>query len=167
MLAKIPKISLFFTRFPFINQRYIRIFAKKIYAVFFFTSKIRDTRRRSTRQDVALHHPQMGHQPHMCSTLVQTPLRVLLVITLTQGDFKDYQTVYNFGKNLDVLTIEIEHVNTDALRQLEKEGVQTYPNAATLELIQNKGVQKDFYAQHNIPTSAHMRFENKEHLGTS
>ena len=77
----------------------------------------------------------------------------------TQGDFKDYQTVYNFGKNLDVLTIEIEHVNTDALRQLEKEGVQTYPNAATLELIQNKGVQKDFYAQHNIPTSAHMRFE--------
>ena len=77
-----------------------------------------------------------------------------------QGDFKDYQTVYNFGKNLDVLTIEIEHVNTYALRQLEKEGVQTYPNAATLELIQNKGVQKDFYAQHNIPTSAHMRFEN-------
>lgn len=62
----------------------------------------------------------------------------------TQGDFKDYQTVYNFGKNLDVLTIEIEHVNTDALRQLEKEGVQTYPNAATLELIQNKGVQKTF-----------------------
>ena len=77
-----------------------------------------------------------------------------------QGDFKDYQTVYDFGKNLDVLTIEIEHVNTDALRQLEKEGVQTYPNAATLELIQNKGVQKDFYAQHNIPTSAYMRFEN-------
>lgn len=77
-----------------------------------------------------------------------------------QGDFKDYQTVYNFGKNLDVLTIEIEHVNTYALRQLEKEGVQTYPNAATLELIQNKGVQKDFYAQHNIPTSAYMRFEN-------
>lgn len=77
-----------------------------------------------------------------------------------QGDFKDYQTVYDFGKELDVLTIEIEHVNTDALRQLEKEGVQTYPNAATLELIQNKGVQKDFYAQHNIPSSAHMRFEN-------
>ncbi len=79
-----------------------------------------------------------------------------------QGDFNDYQTVYDFGKNLDVLTIEIEHVNTAALRQLEKEGVQTYPNAATLELIQNKGVQKDFYLQHNIPTSKHQRFE---HLG--
>ena len=77
-----------------------------------------------------------------------------------QGDFSDYQTVYDFGKNLDVLTIEIEHVNTAALKQLEKEGVSTYPNAATLELIQNKGVQKDFYAQHNIPTSAHLRFEN-------
>lgn len=77
-----------------------------------------------------------------------------------QGDFNDYQTVYDFGKNLDVLTIEIEHVNTDALKQLEKEGVLTYPNAATLELIQNKGVQKDSYVQHGIPTSAHQRFEN-------
>lgn len=81
-----------------------------------------------------------------------------------QGDFKDYQTVYDFGKNLDVLTIEIEHVNTDALRQLEREGVKTYPNAVTLELIQNKGVQKDFYHQHHLPTSDYKRFENKEHL---
>jgi 5-(carboxyamino)imidazole ribonucleotide synthase len=78
----------------------------------------------------------------------------------TQGDFKDYQTVYNFGKNLDVITIEIEHVNTEALHQLEKEGVQVYPSAATLELIQNKGVQKDFYQHNHIPTSKHQRFEN-------
>lgn len=81
-----------------------------------------------------------------------------------QGDFNDYQTVYDFGKNLDVLTIEIEHVNTAALRQLEKEGVKTYPSAATLELIQNKGVQKDFYHQHHLPTAAYKRFEQKEHL---
>ena len=78
----------------------------------------------------------------------------------SQGDFKDYQTVYDFGKSLDVITIEIEHVNTEALRQLEKEGVQVYPSAATLELIQNKGVQKDFYQQNHIPTSKHHRFEN-------
>ena len=78
----------------------------------------------------------------------------------TQGDFKDYQTVYDFGKNLDVITIEIEHVNTEALHQLEKEGVQVYPSAATLELIQNKGVQKDFYQHNNIPTSKHQCFEN-------
>ena len=77
-----------------------------------------------------------------------------------QGDFNDYQTVYDFGKNLDVLTIEIEHINTEALKQLEKEGVKTYPSAATLEIIQNKGVQKDFYVQHAIPTAAHQRFEN-------
>jgi 5-(carboxyamino)imidazole ribonucleotide synthase len=78
----------------------------------------------------------------------------------SQGDFKDYQTVYDFGKHLDVITIEIEHVNTEALRQLEKEGVKVYPSAATLELIQNKGVQKDFYQQNQIPTSKHQRFEN-------
>lgn len=78
----------------------------------------------------------------------------------SQGDFKDYQTVYDFGKHLDVITIEIEHVNTEALHQLEKEGVQVYPSAATLELIQNKGVQKDFYQQNQIPTSKHQRFEN-------
>lgn len=77
-----------------------------------------------------------------------------------QGDFSDYQTVYAFGKNLDVLTIEIEHVNTEALRQLEKEGVHVHPSASTLELIQNKGVQKDFYQQHHLPTAKHQRFEN-------
>lgn len=77
-----------------------------------------------------------------------------------QGDFNDYQTVYDFGKNLDVLTIEIEHINTEAVRQLEKEGVKTYPSATTLEVIQNKGVQKDFYVQHGIPTAPHQRFEN-------
>lgn len=81
-----------------------------------------------------------------------------------QGDFKDYQTVYDFGKKVDVLTIEIEHVNTEALRQLEKEGVQVYPSANTLELIQNKGIQKDFYVQHRLPTARHQRFENLELL---
>lgn len=75
-----------------------------------------------------------------------------------QGDFKDYQTVYDFGKKLDTLTIEIEHVNTAALRQLEKEGVAVYPSAHTLEIIQNKGAQKDFYQQHEIPTAKHQRF---------
>lgn len=77
-----------------------------------------------------------------------------------QGDFKDYQTVYDFGKHLTCLTIEIEHVNTEALRQLEKEGVAVYPSAATLEIIQNKGVQKDFYHQHHIPSAKHQRFTN-------
>jgi 5-(carboxyamino)imidazole ribonucleotide synthase len=80
------------------------------------------------------------------------------------GDFKDYQTVYDFGKKVDVLTFEIEHVNLDALKQLEKEGVQVYPSAATLELIQNKSTQKDFYLKNNIPTAPHQNFENLEQL---
>jgi 5-(carboxyamino)imidazole ribonucleotide synthase len=83
------------------------------------------------------------------------------------GDFKDYQTVYDFGKKVDVLTFEIEHVNLDALKQLEKEGVHVYPSAATLELIQNKSTQKDFYVANNIPTAPHQNFENLEQLKTA
>ncbi|MDB9836887.1 5-(carboxyamino)imidazole ribonucleotide synthase [Flavobacteriaceae bacterium] len=83
------------------------------------------------------------------------------------GDFKDYQTVYDFGKKVDVLTFEIEHVNLDALKQLEKEGVLVYPSAATLELIQNKSTQKDFYLANNIPTAPHQNFKNLEQLKTA
>ena len=75
-----------------------------------------------------------------------------------QGDLLDYQTVYNFGQKVDVLTLEIENVNLDALDQLETEGKAVYPSAKTLRLIQNKGVQKDHYKTHNIPTSAHQRY---------
>ena len=80
------------------------------------------------------------------------------------GDFKDFQTVYNFGKKVDVLTFEIEHVNLDALKKLEKEGVDVYPSAATLETIQNKCTQKDFYVSHKIPTAKHQNFENTDQL---
>ena len=83
------------------------------------------------------------------------------------GDFKDYQTVYDFGKKVDVLTFEIEHVNLDALKQLEKEGVHVYPSAATLELIQNKSTQKNFYVANNIRTAPHQNFKNLEQLKTA
>lgn len=82
--------------------------------------------------------------------------------TFVQGDLMDFDTVYNFGKDVDVLTIEIEGVNLDALEKLESEGVKTYPQAATLRNIQNKGVQKDFYAAHEIPTAPYKRFESTE-----
>ena len=81
-----------------------------------------------------------------------------------QGDLMDFQTVYDFGKKVNVLTIEIENVNIDALAQLEQEGLAVYPSAKTLQLIQNKGVQKDFYKNNQIPTSAYQRFENLELL---
>ncbi len=81
-----------------------------------------------------------------------------------QGDLMDYKTVYNFGKNVDVLTFEIESVNLKALKQLEKEGIKVYPSSDTLEKIQNKGKQKLFYKEHMIPTAPFKRFSNKAHL---
>jgi 5-(carboxyamino)imidazole ribonucleotide synthase len=74
------------------------------------------------------------------------------------GDLMDYNAVYNFGKQVDVLTIEIENVNIDALEALEKEGVKVYPSAKTLRIIQNKATQKLFYVDNNIPTSPFTRF---------
>lgn len=75
-----------------------------------------------------------------------------------QGDLQDFNTVYEFGKKVDVLTFEIELVNVEALEKLEAEGVKVYPSPKTLKQIQNKGFQKDFYKRHNIPTAPHQRF---------
>lgn len=70
-----------------------------------------------------------------------------------QGSLMDYDTVYNFGKKVDVLTFEIELVNLEALEQLESEGIKIYPSPKTLRGIQNKGRQKAFYKENNLPTS--------------
>lgn len=72
----------------------------------------------------------------------------------SKGDIQDFDTVYQFGKQVDALTIEIEAVNVDALEQLEKEGVKVYPTPAAIRIIKNKILQKQFYADHEIPTSA-------------
>lgn len=74
------------------------------------------------------------------------------------GNLMDYDAVYNFGKQVDVLTFEIENVNTNALEALEKEGVKVYPTSKTLRIIQNKATQKLFYRDHNIPTADFSRF---------
>lgn len=81
-----------------------------------------------------------------------------------QGDLMDFDTVYRFGKQVDLLTLEIENINLEALEQLENEGLKVYPAAQTLKLIQNKGTQKDFYQKHHIPTSAHQRFADLQAL---
>ncbi|USD26041.1 5-(carboxyamino)imidazole ribonucleotide synthase [Flagellimonas marinaquae] len=75
-----------------------------------------------------------------------------------QGSLMDYDAVLAFGKDVDVLTIEIENVNIDALEKLEHEGIQVYPPTKTLRTIQNKAVQKLFYTDHNIPTAPFTRF---------
>ncbi len=75
-----------------------------------------------------------------------------------QGDLMDFDSVYQFGKDVDVLTIEIENVNIDALEALEKKGVKVYPTPRELRLIQNKATQKLFYVDHGIPTAPFSRF---------
>lgn len=82
----------------------------------------------------------------------------------TIGNVTDYKAVYNFGKNLDIITIEIENVNVDALVQLEEEGKKVYPQPKVIRLIQDKGLQKDFYKNHDIPTANYVKVANKEAL---
>jgi 5-(carboxyamino)imidazole ribonucleotide synthase len=77
------------------------------------------------------------------------------------GSLMDFDTVYQFGKKVNLLTIEIENVNLEALDQLESEGLAIYPSPKTLRLIQNKGRQKDFYVENGIPTSPHKRFSSR------
>src|SRR4029079_9984837 len=70
-----------------------------------------------------------------------------------KGDIKDFDDVYSFGKDLDVITIEIESVNEDALEKLESEGVRVYPSPSSLRIIKNKILQKEFYKANDIPTA--------------
>ncbi|OIQ37216.1 MAG: 5-(carboxyamino)imidazole ribonucleotide synthase [Bacteroidetes bacterium MedPE-SWsnd-G1] len=84
-----------------------------------------------------------------------------------QGDLMDFDTVVNFGKTVDILTIEIEHVNVDALEHLEKNGKTVYPKSKDLRIIQNKGVQKSFYESNNIATSAFKKFNTIAELKAS
>lgn len=82
----------------------------------------------------------------------------------TKGNIKDFDAVYNFGKQVDVLTIEIEAVNVDALEKLEAEGVKVIPKPSVLRIIRNKIEQKKYYQHHQIPTSEFVITENKEEL---
>ena len=77
-----------------------------------------------------------------------------------RGDLTDFQTVYDFGKDVDVLTIEIEKVNVEALEKLEQEGVTIYPQPQVLKTIQNKCLQKKFYIENHIPTSSFEEFDS-------
>lgn len=78
------------------------------------------------------------------------------------GNFNDYQTVLDFGKTVDVLTIEIEHVNIEALEELERLGKNVFPRPRALRTIQDKGLQKQFYKANNIPTAPFHLIDNAE-----
>lgn len=81
-----------------------------------------------------------------------------------KGDFKDYDTVYSFGKGRDIVTIEIEHVNVKALEKLQEEGVKVFPQPNIIKTIQDKGLQKIFYKENNIPTSEFYLIQGKEDI---
>ncbi len=80
------------------------------------------------------------------------------------GDLMDEETVYDFGKHADIITIEIEHVNVNALKRLQKEGKKVYPQPEIIEMIQDKGQQKMFYQRNEIPTPDFFLVENKEQI---
>jgi 5-(carboxyamino)imidazole ribonucleotide synthase len=82
----------------------------------------------------------------------------------TKGDITNFEDVYNFGKNLDAITIEIESVNVDALKKLEAEGILVYPRPHALEIIKNKITQKNFYKENEIPASSFVITAKKEEL---
>jgi 5-(carboxyamino)imidazole ribonucleotide synthase len=70
----------------------------------------------------------------------------------TKGDITNFDDVYNFGKTLDVLTIEIENVNEDALQKLEEQGIKVFPKPSALKIIKNKITQKEFYKTIEVPS---------------
>ena len=78
------------------------------------------------------------------------------------GNFNDYETVLDFGKTVDVLTIEIEHVNIEALEELERLGKKVFPTPQALRTIQDKGLQKQFYKENNIPSAPFHLIDNAE-----
>ncbi len=80
------------------------------------------------------------------------------------GSLTDYNAVYEFGKKVDLLTIEIEKVNVDALAKLEEEGVLVYPQPRVIRLIQDKGLQKEFFKQNDIPTAPFQLIADKDQL---
>jgi len=87
-----------------------------------------------------------------------------LAYEFTVGDIQSYDDVIAFGKEMDVLTVEIEHINVDALEALEKQGVKVFPQSRVIRLIQDKGLQKEFYQSNGIPTAAFVLINKKEKL---
>ena len=102
-------------------------------------------------------------QVHCLDPDAEAPCRDI-AHSLTVGSLNDFDMVYNFGQNKDVITVEIENVSIEALEKLEGEGKKVFPQPAVLKIIRDKGLQKQFYADHNIPTPAFYLVNNKEEI---
>ena len=84
--------------------------------------------------------------------------------TFVKGSILDFEAVYQFGKLVDVLTFELENVNIQALKKLKSEGHRVVPDPEILELIQDKGLQKEFYRKNGIPTSKFSLYDSAESI---
>ncbi len=80
----------------------------------------------------------------------------------TCGDFRDYDTVYKWGKDKDIITIEIENVNIEALNRLAEEGVKVYPQPEVIRFIQDKTNQKKFFTEHQIPSAPYFTLHKNQ-----
>ena len=87
-----------------------------------------------------------------------------IVQNFTLGNITTFEDVIKFGTEKDVLSIEIEKVNLEALLNLEKHGVKIYPQPSVLAIIQDKGLQKEFYQEHDLPSAPYQLIEDKEEL---
>ncbi len=87
-----------------------------------------------------------------------------MATSFTIGDITDYDDVMSFGKSMDVLTVEIENVNIQALYDLEKSGVHVFPQPSVLEIIKDKGLQKQFYAERHLPTAPFEIYQERPNL---
>ena len=88
----------------------------------------------------------------------------LIAHSFTCGSITDYDTVIEFGKDKDLITVEIENVNIEALEALEQNGVKIFPQPRVLRIIKDKGIQKQFYVDHNIPTAPFTLYDNANAL---
>lgn len=84
--------------------------------------------------------------------------------SFTLGSLNDFEAVFNFGSDKDILTVEIENINIDALEELERQGKSVFPQPRVLRTIKDKGIQKQFYRDHQIPTSAFQLINSKADL---
>jgi len=84
--------------------------------------------------------------------------------SFTLGSITDYDALYQFGLDKDTLTVEIENVNIEALEALEKLGKKVFPQPSVLKIIKDKGIQKQFYIDNNIPTADFCVIESSSEL---
>ena len=114
---------------------------------------------------LALESANLGIHPYFLDKSIDFPAgQVCQTSHFVTGDFTDFDDVVNFGKSMDIVTIEIENVNTQALQSLEESGIKVYPQSEVIKTIKDKGIQKAFYDTHHIPTAPFFLADNRTEI---